>query len=297
MSKAARLGPIAPPDDHLNLRRNRQIAFAPTQVRTDGMGNITYRPLVRPPLPCFALPHRYWRGELDKPVRWIMSNGTTKEEPHGCFGCRVRAACGKVAWERVNTSPTLKRLHDAWESETQRLPLDDRYAHDSWAAFDESSRAHRWLDSHNDALALDKEKRAAREKQRRKEQRVRQRKARPITPAVLSAISYERGRRTGVLLALRTAQGAPRYVSRLSPEGCQRTADVWAARELLERGGHEVTGKAVAMLLVQEGKGEGVAFSGLITRSLEALKRIDRLESDMDGLPIWSPFSVDPLAP
>lgn len=285
-------------DDHFDFKRNRRCAFAPTQVRTDRQGNITYRPLVRnPTLPCFGFPHRYWRGEFDKPERWILPDGTTKDEPHGCFGCRVRPACAKVARERLDSSPSLKALHEKWERETQRLPLDDRYAHVSWAAFDQASRAHSWRDSHEEALALDKEVRAAREKERRKNRRVVKRRIRPITPEVLNAISYERGRRAGVLLALKNTQGAPRYVSRLSPEGCERTADVWAAREFLDRAGIEVTGKAVAMYLIQQGRGGKIELAGLITRSLEALKRIDRLESDLDGAPIWSPFGDELLTP
>lgn len=292
MNKEDAPGGVSRRDDHLDVKRNRQVAFTPAHVRTDGKGNITYRPLVRyPTLPCFGLPHRYWRGEFDQPERWNMTDGSVREEPHGCAGCNVRPACGKVAWERVETSPELKLLHAGWEAETQRLPRDDRYGHASWFAFDEASRAHRWGDSHDEALATDKKKRADRERRRRKTARKTRRRRRAISRELLNAIAYERGRRAGVLLALSDTLGAPPYVSKLRPDGCERTADVWEAREVLGRAGVEVTGRAIAEYLIVHGRNGNLELRSLTSRAIEALKRIDRLESDSEGQPVWSAFT------
>lgn len=200
------------------------------------------------------------------------------------------AVCGKAALERVDSSPELAILHRELETMTQRLPRPERYLHPAWAAFNRASRSHFWEDSHDAALAADKATRAAAERKRRATARKVRKKRRTGPQAMLAAIIAERARRAAVLQSLRTKAGVPTYVARLPPHSCDRTANVWAVRELLWRTGTRVTGRAIAEHLMREGGGGRNSIAGLTTRVIEALRRIDRLESEG----VWTPFNAAP---
>ena len=280
-------------DDHFELKRNRQVAFTPAQVRTDGTGAITYRPLVRyPALPCFGLPHRYWRGEFDRPIRWVTSNSII-EKPHGCAGCRVRPACGKVAWERVQGSPRFMSLHLKWERETQRLQHDERYSHPTWTAFDQASRSQVWDDSHDAALAAEIKRRAEAERNRRAAKRKVKRRTRLVKQETLTMIAIEARRLERLLEVLAATTGAPRYVAAMPPQSFRRTADVWEASEMLKHARLPVTGKAIADQLASWGRADSTSMPGLTSRALEALRRLERLKED--GL--WEPYAKSPPTP
>lgn len=279
-------------DDHLKIKRNRHVCFTSAHVETDGRGAITYRPLVRnPTLPCFGLPHRYWRGEFDQQSSY-WKNGEELFTAQGCAGCKVRPACGQVAVERLGASPELTRLHDRFEAETRHIAVRyERYKHPAWLAFDCASRAQDWFDYHDGALEADKAMRALRERKRRSEARRPANKLYPIAQDVQDAIEVERLRRAAILLSLRKVRGTPRFITSLPPESRQRTADIWAARELLRRRlRRRVTAKAIAELLTAQGRAGNASVGSLTSRVIEAYDRIDRLESE----DVWKPFTALP---
>ena len=285
--------------ERLRRKRNRQVAHFPSQVQTDGKGNIRHRPLVHGvQLACFAKPIEYYRGEFDRPSRYYDSNGKLHEEPHGCGGCRMHPACGTVVLERVESSPELIEAHADWETATQPLTGQARYTHPSWAAFVEAIERHTWTDSHDADLATHKAKGKAKAKKKKKKAAKAKKRRRPVSPEVRDKISIATDERAALLLAASTAPGAPRYVSKLTPDYCQRRAAVWGARELLKAAGVKVTGKAIAEQLATDSRFSATPIKSLTSRAYEALRRCDMLESSQDGLsPVWPPFELEPPTP
>lgn len=278
--------------------RNRTVSFTPAHVITDGFGHILERPLVRnPELPCFGRPEEYWRGISDVQWRTRASDGTITESAWGCAGCGVRAACGKVALERKDSSPKLKALFDTWEAATACQLVEDRYRCPSWAAFERACIEHSWDDSHEGALVRDKNKRAERERRRRKTTRRTRRKRRAIDPNMLHAIDLERQVRAGALRKLRITPGAPRWIARRNDAECDRVADVWKFREIIEKQRVRVTGKAIAELMIQNQCGGSGSLGSLTSRVLEILPRLEDLEGTdgLDPMRPWRPFT--PLPP
>lgn len=222
------------------------------------------------------------------------ADGKVTEEAWGCAGCRVRAACGKVAYERKDSSPTLGTLHDAWESATNRLPANERYKVKAWLDFEHACRKHTWIDSHDRALEQDKEKRAAKERNRRKGGRRTRRQRRPITAEQVRKICDERDVRAKALHRLRHERQSPRWIAQRTETECNRVADVWKFRELLRAQRMKATGKAIASLMIEAKCGGNASLQSLTTRVLEISRRLDELEGtdDSDVMRPWRPFTL-----
>lgn len=269
-------------------KKNRQCQFGYDQVITDGRGNILSRPLVRSPkLECFGIPHDYHLGISDRPVVW-NSNGIRNERPRGCAGCPVRPACGFVVLERTNSLPALASALSSWESTTARMGVKERYAHPTWTEFALLCRQHHWTDHHDELLAEYKRKQADKKQADRKKARKDRKKSKLLDPALVQAIQAERDRRAVQLKSLRLEPSAPRYVTKLDDAGCDRTADVWAEREIRERTRQPARCRAIADAMLHSPAYKHQKLPSLATRVSEAFRRIEQLEREG----IWSGFQA-----
>ena len=267
-------------------KKNRKCNFGYDKVITDTKGNILHRPLVRAPeLKCFGDPHDYYLGISDTPHSWTRQ-GKVIENPHGCAGCRVRAACGFVVQERIDSSPALGTALASWELATSRIGIKARYADPTWATFAIQCRQHSWSDSHVVRLAEYKADEAAKKRVRDKLRRKALKRLKRVDPGELDAIETEGERRAAELKLKRLNPSAPPYIRRLNDAGCQRTADVWAERKIMKRTGMKPTARAIAERLQCRDPYRGMPLPSLATRVNETFVRIDRLE--IDG--IWGPF-------
>lgn len=282
----------------LQGKRNRQVTFTPLHVQTDGQGNILVRPLVRSPrLDCFALPKEYWRGVSDVPHRKVMPSGEIVEKPWGCAGCRVRAACAKVVYERVQSSANLDHAHRVWESATAKLPVSQRYSSSEWVAFAGLCDRHQWTDSHDAALDDDKAHRRQVEKKRRR-LRARANRARDrqvtLSDCQVQQLRDECDRRWKALCVLRRNPDAPRWIGRRSEDQCLRVAAVWMGEQFLRAQRLKVTNRAIAEIMIALGYETRISATSLGARVAEILPKLAELEggSRLDPLRPWRPFQL-----
>lgn len=272
------------------LYRNRQISYPPNSVDTDGSGNILKRPLTKKLL-CFADPVEWMMGQFDRPRVW----GDSKPAANGCAGCPVRVFCSMVAWERIQSSDELVKLHAQWELETRLLTGDARHQHPTWANLVTAYERMTWTDDND--RKLEDEKREARERKlaqarrgaqaRRKQNK---RKPRSVPRWLQEKIQKYRDERLAELMAKRADPNAPLWLRNRAPERCILIADAWQAREILEREHRKSSARAVLEWLIEHGRVPHPVPKGMVQRVGEALKRIEKLESEREW-PVFDPYS------
>lgn len=293
-------------EDGKRFNLKHDTMFSPDQVKTDGAGNVLVMPLLVDK-PCFGRPERFVRGSHEKATPPLTGRNRTGDwQLTRCQRCPVVDSCVAVAAERIESSSTISTRFEEWDDWTAVLPDDDRFKGQAgrlWGAFLRSIERHgRWTNV-NDANVVEAAlaaalKRAQKQRMDRKIARAKARMKRrgmsqPVTPAFMTIVEEERKRRAEALLDLRTKPYALRYlpsISRLPPEGCERTADVWAAKTILEKADVRATGKAIASYLTRHGRDRGVGLGTLTTWVYKDLNRIEKLERDQAGVIIWQPF-------
>jgi len=224
----------------------------------------------------------------------------------GCDRCPTVDACGKLALERIESDPNVSAAHAAFMdyADGKAAPFQRSGHLRPWRAFLAAIKRHGGWEDVNDARVaadnLRKESLARANEKRRNQDRAASRKAerkawraaslppkQPITHEWLALLEGERERRLKVLLDLRQFGGATRTIARLTPEGCERTADVWMAREYLKRTGVKLTAKGLAEWLALNDRGQGFEVTTLTTQASRSLKRIEDLEREVAGASIW----------
>jgi hypothetical protein len=281
----------------------------PAAVDTDGRGNVIGSPLVWQK-ECYGRLERYVRAHIGF-RSWHDDNGDLRPNETPCDRCAQRSpgiykTCGDIVSERARSNAAIEASFDAWMAACG----DDfgpgcftgRRAH-LWDAFLQSIIDHGgWTNVNDDQVKLEalrqredaRRKRNAATRKSRKRQRDRRRGTTSvITQPELQALQIERDRRAAKLKSLRNLSGrTPRamlWLTNLPDSTCDRTADVWWARELLSRHEHKVTGKAIAEQLIGQGCNYGLGIGSLTSRVHEDLRRIAKLEDDRAGAPLWAP--------
>lgn len=292
-------------DEGRRFNLKHHTAFEVLAVRTDGVGNIVEMPLLLDK-PCFARPERYIRGSHDEAIApFTGRNNTDGWRLTRCQRCPVEEACSEVVRERIESCPTVSAAFEAWDDGTVGLSGDKPFEGRTgrlWNAFLRAIVKHGGWKSTNDAAVTDakfaaalklKAKKSADRKQRRAEASAKRKGiSRSATPEFMAEVEAERIRRLGILLDLRGKPFAKAHlpiVSRLSPEGCRRTTDVWVVRAILSRYGRPLTGKIVAQYL-KDHLGYTVDLTSLTTWTYKDVERIAKLEGDIAGVTIWSRF-------
>lgn len=275
----------------------------PGSVRTNGHGHITDMPIVR--RPCFGRPERFVRGSHEEAIPpFTGRNKTERWRLTRCQRCEVTTECSDVVEERIKSSPQVEAAFVRWDDATagagSKEAFEGRSGKQLWGEFLTSIEAHGGWSSINDEniAAADAQKEIQRKADAAADQRARRRKAsaarrgepQGITPAFRKAAEAERDRRRDNLLRLRDQKFSPRSITKLQPEGCQRTADVWLASQMLGRLGTKVTGNAIASLMVGWPRYQQANVRSLTTKVCKDLHRIRMLESNAGGAPIWKPF-------
>lgn len=270
------------------LRRNRQIKYPPLAVKTDGLGNITKRPLTKG-LKCFGDPVEWLWGRFDTPRRW----GDGEPEPRGCALCPVNGYCAVTAHERIETSPQLKRLHKEWDEASISLPLDQRFKHTTWASFVNACNEHTWTDSNDCALEEEAERIAEGKRERDRLQSKtkrtnRTRKPKRISAEVQHKIAEYRDARYQEIIAQTIGPKTPLWINNRTDDRRALIVDAWQARETLERENRKASASEVVKWL-QRNKGLRVEKPGsFVKRVQEALRRVNTLIESGDW-PIFDP--------
>jgi hypothetical protein len=258
---------------------------------------------------------RNLRGHFGRKV-WLDKNGERQLSQTSCDTCAsstpgIYEACGNIVSERIESSPAIRAAFEAWANAcgTESGPrcftgIRGRL----WHAFLQSIIDHGgWKNVNDDQVKLEALRLAEEARRKRnaaaRESRRRQREAGRGTPssitlAELQPLQDERDRRAAKLKSLcDLARQAPRampWLSNLPDASCDRTSDVWWARELLSRQRRRVTGRAIAELMIDHGRNYGLRIESLTSRVHEDLKRIKKLEDDRAGAPLWTPWTYRP---
>jgi hypothetical protein len=271
------------------FRRNRKIEYPPHSVLTDGSGNISKRPLTKG-LRCFADVIEWLFGRADEATKW----GDNEPQAKGCAMCPVSVTCARVVWERIETSPDLKRLHAEWEQATQALSIHDRYRHATWAALVDCVESHSWSDSNDAALIKDSEKRADRQAANKTAKRKAAKKgAKAVPQAIVDKITEYRDERDLELKVMKLGPNAPLWIRNRTLERVPLVADAWEGREMLREAGAKASGREVAEWLEERGRKPADSPPRFVKLVEEALRRADQLISNRE----WPPFEPRPTRP
>lgn len=284
---------------------------ATDDVRTDGLGNVTGSPLIWRK-PCLGRPERYLRGHIGgRP--WDHESGERRLSETPCDRCKERSpgvydACGRIVDERVASNAAIDASFNSWmtacgndfgpvcftghRGKLWRVLLQAIIDHGGWTSVNDDQVK---LEAIRRQKA-DRDKRNADARAARKRQRM-ARRGTPmtVTSEYLQALEIERNRRAGSIKGLRGLSGRASkdmlWLKNLRDDSCDRIADVWGGRELLSRGGHKVTGRAIAEHMVQHGRNYGLSVPSLTTRVHDDLKRIAKFEDKSAGAPIWDSWT------
>lgn len=285
--------------------------FAEDAVITDGKGNVVHMPLLENK-PCFGRPERYIRGIFDV-KDWQDQDGNTRNGSTPCLTCENRTlgtylACHDLSVERIESSPSIEAALIRW-SDGNGLSSGPRCFvgtnAQTWSAVLAAIEEHGGWTSINDeqvkvaaVTAHESEKKRRREaaKARRKRNRDQMAgKVQPLPREVRDALKEERDRRAAHLKCLRSVKGQkPQdtlWLRNLSDGTCERVANVWHAREVLNRERGIYSGKAIAEYLLQAKLVKNVALSTLQARVSDDLKRLKKLEFSNGGAPLWHEWS------
>lgn len=263
-------------------RRNRQIKYPPNLVLTDGVGNVTSRPLT-PSLDCFGDPIEWLWGRTDRPTQF--ANQTP--QPFGCALCPLTANCSRVAWERINSSPSIASLREVWDKEAAHLPLDRRFCTKAWADLVHACNAAQWSDTNDKELEAAKlakctNRRKTRATTARAGRAKKHRRIRPVPMAVAQQLArYREDRVLEITLAF-LAPNAPLWIRNRTSERCHLIAYAWEARELLIAGNRKASGSAVLEQLRKFGRVSGEEPARMVKVVADALNRADKLVASGD---------------
>lgn len=283
---------------------SHDLSFSWQDLRSDGEGNV----LVSPPLkrkPCFGRPEAFFRTYFGARTERIDTNCINQIEKNRCDVCPIFHACKALCDERIGSDPSVEEAFDAWIQGTGHLPKNGKFRSSStlhlWSKVLHAIRSHGGWTNVNDLQVIlhDQKQHEERNKKRRDSARaarrakmlVRQGKRKAVTPAFLAAVAAERNRRLRVLHQIASLAGAHRWISKLTPDGMRRTADVWEAQTLFAREGLPVTGRAVAEWLVQYDKVRPANLSSLTTAVHRDFDRIAKLERVVGGAAVWTSFT------
>lgn len=300
-----RFGSIKPFVDEdgrkFNLSHNDNID--PNSLVTDRLGNVLFISLIRRK-PCFGRPERFVRGH-SLGAAWLDDQKNEHFNQSRCDGCLGRSrgtydACSSLINERVDTAPPIKAALDVWFEASDGLTGERCFTQMNakpWQKFLRSIIDHGgWTNVNDDAVKLHAIQAEKNEKTKRnhaqravraKKRAARQGAAIPNTTEYLDELRLERDRRAVHLKKLGQSSAAPRWLAKLTDEGCERMADVWQARETITRLQGKCTGTAIASYLALS---RSCNVASLTTRVYEDLKRIAKLESNSAASPVWAPW-------
>lgn len=322
MSEYAKLvrrfgGPDPYLDEDGNKRNlNHETDFPPSEVITDGAGNITRMPLLKRK-PCFARPERHLRGLFEGQV-YKKADGTELTSLTSCTRCEIRSkgvfrACRDVMDERIASDPSINRTANVWFDFADKGPIERLWvgrAGLAWSKYLGAIENHGGWTSINDVqvradrlLEEERKRRQKREKareQRSKEKLARKGVTREVTPDFEKALDAEREKRAMILKRLRSAnfssKSEARRFSILTDATCERRAAVWWARRLLLRHQGAAKGTEIAGLLLGRGKITNMGRGTLESHISRDLNHIADYEDDTNGEPLWPKWEyIDPL--
>lgn len=312
-----RFGGPDPYIDEVGNKRNlnHETDFPPSEVITDGAGNITRMPLLKRK-PCFARPERHLRGLFEGQV-YKKADGTKLTSLTSCTRCEIKSkgvfrACRDVMDERIASDPSINRTANVWFDFADKSPIEKLWigrAGIAWSKYLGAIEDHGGWTSINDIQVradrlLNEERKRREKKEKAREQRFKEKLARKgvtkeVTPDFVKALDAERDKRSKILKRLRLAnfrnKSEARRFSILTDATCERRAAVWWARRLLLRHRGAAKGTEIAGLLQAKGLFTTMGRQTLENHVSRDLKQIAAYEDDTNGEPLWPKWDyIDP---
>jgi len=295
-------------DDAWKGRRplKHQATFQWADVRTDGAGNVIDMPLLRDKW-CFGRPEVYIR-QISRTKMRRFYWGEKEVAASRCGTCRITAACGKLAGERVDSSPSIRPALNQWGDfckanggGRQFSGVAGRY----WQTFLQALADHGpWSSSNDELLAKDEKHRlierrkaeAGRKRKERAEERAyRQSLNLPPTAQFVAAALLERDQRCA---RLEGAAGDPRYAPSIGKVTADNrkataafTADAWMVDTLLREHGKTSNPSTIAKAMIKIGRHQGKAYQTLRQRVANDLRRARDCERGSPSL--WTAFDFE----
>lgn len=288
--------------DGIRRNLNHETSFTWDQVTTDGRGNVEDHPLLERK-ECFGRVETHCRFALYDRRHHYDRQGNLRQCYSRCDECPIHIPCSKLVEERLDSCAEASAALETFDqfSSGRSRPFLSSTGVRLWAKFLHVIKAHGGWTSVNDArvaasahIAMqernEKRRQSARAARQRKTKRRNPKKApKPLSPDFMRSVDEEHDRRLKILLDLRLQKKVPPWIGRLDEAGCVRTAEVWRASVMLERGQRRVTGRAIAEWMIGCGAST-VKLGSLTTWVLKDRGRIQKLESDNAGYAIWSAF-------
>lgn len=292
----------------LEVRLSHKVNFKPSDVVTDGKGNILSMPTLEKK-PCFARPEVVFRhGQRRKKIP--AKNGKIVESTkHQCGACPagVHEACARTAYERIRSDPNMHQSFHAWKDHCDKnfrgAPTCTGTASRPWGDFKRAVANRGPFVTSNDAalLNLQQQKQDAqreiwkvKKRQQRKIAREHAQRARELpSEQFVRNVIDERDRRAGALLAVLGQRGQPPTRAQVPADKRESTAiitaNAWAVRIILMAAGRNAAPGTVARLMTENNLGAGVLLQTLKERIKRDLTRGE--ECEKDGL--WKRFDPD----
>jgi hypothetical protein len=281
--------------------------FSPGQIRLDHAGNIT----MMPPLvgrPCFGQPTAFLRHGNR---RFVYSPRQKSYQPTRCERCPVKRACAFVAEERLQSTPKLADLYREWRN----LGGADQTWPANGPAGTAAVRVRELLfelqkmafTTHRDDEVRDHYERVvkaklAKDRERKRRDRERQaiKKARAgeITPEVERVLH---GHKTWRAVEHRKAAAhaaAPKWLRRAEKDDSLFDASVWLAHTRIWLRGRNPNPYSCALELHRMGLEQHRSVNALrdrVGRSIERMRRLQRLHINDQEHPVWPPFTLSDL--
>lgn len=275
----------------LEVRLKHTSDFGPSDVITDGSGNITSMPLLIGK-PCFARPEVFFRhGRRTRIFR--DANGIDRlSSNHQCGRCPIGVweACGRTSYERIQSDLSMKEAFAEWRDVCAAAFGGDLVctgvASLSWGAF-KKAIAHRGRFENSNIQAIrDAEECERLEKNERNASRKATQRAKVREACVQGiedgssgrSLDMERDRRREALLEVLGKRDQHPSLAKVPANKCQATAAItanaWMVREMLVGAGEVCNPGRIANYMAKNGLSEGLEYPTLKARMASDLKRI-----------------------
>lgn len=299
---------------HIALRHST--GFSASAVIMNARGDILDMPVLDKP--CFGRMETVLRHSRRSYIRTNQYGREVETREHRCGRCQVHEACRAVAHHRLRAHPRARAAFMGWRrvaiQEHGRARFKECFGrnHTIYTGGEGSQCGYMWqaflgvvaaigpFQSCNDRKLEELAEAKAQQvrlRRRNNKQKWRERQRalkRPPDAQFIADASQERDFRQCLIMEAVDCPNAPLSVRKLDERGCAITAHVWFEKTLIEEAGERATAGKVARRLHERKLFYGIGEEALRQRiHKHDFKRIDELERDRPGGPIWPPF--DPL--
>ncbi|MBX7488721.1 hypothetical protein K3177_09355 [Qipengyuania sp. GH25] len=280
--------------------------FQWADVRTDGLGNVLEMPLLRHKW-CFGRPEVYIR-QIKRTKMQRFHWGTKEVAASRCGSCKIATGCGKLAGERIESSPLIHSALKQWSDFCRAMGGDRQFsgvAGRYWQGFLQAIADHGPWSSRNDELIAEDAKRrliegrkadATRKSKDRAAERAHRRSLNlPPTEEFVKAALLERNERCARLEGAAGDATYPPSISKIRADHAKATAaftaDAWMVDALLREHGKKSNPSTIAKAMIRMGRNQDKKYPALRQRVENDLRRVRDCETGSPRL--WTAFDFE----